>query len=602
MNNAEEPGKRAAVSGETGQLDATEGVLRSALDDAEQAVLNYRLRLGDVLLGQGKALAAQGHIQQAIAKFLESSALRPKDIEPLDLAARLCFKVGELTQAQSLFRQALDIQPENPVLLANLGAAYQAQNRMVEAESMFLKVLEKEPRNAAVWNNLALIYEASTRMLEATRAFERSMEVDPNNMVIASNWLLALNYLDSLSPAAVLSSARSWATRFAPNQAGNGPPYANERSADKPLRVGFVSPDFRAHSVAYFLLPVLSGFDAQQVTTVCYHCSLQRDEVTESLERAARHWRNVAHLDENALSECIRKDRIDVLVDLSGHTSGTRLAVFVQRPAPIQVTWLGYPATTGLDCIDYKITDAVAAPLDHDNHFVETLVRIPGGFHTYSKLANAPAVGELPALSRDGLTFGSFNNAAKISSKTVELWAEVLLRCNNSILLLKSKGLINPSLSEPIIERFESHGVSPQRIKFLDWTPDVSSHLSVYAEVDIALDTTPYNGTTTTCEALWMGVPVLTLMGDRQCARTGASLLVSANLDEWVAQSETEFVALASEWSARLHELAILRQTLRSQVSQSPLCDGRRLSRELTQAFRNMWLKWLNQPGNETVA
>jgi predicted O-linked N-acetylglucosamine transferase (SPINDLY family) len=353
-----------------------------------------------------------------------------------------------------------------------------------------------------------------------------------------------------------------------------------------------MSPDFRQHSVSFFLEPLLAAHDPAAVQVFCYADVAQPDAVTQRLMSYVHHWRDVAGCRDDDLCRVLAADRIDILVDLAGHTKGNRLAVFAQRSAPVQVTAIGYPATTGLAAMDYRLCDAVTdPPPEADAWSVETLVRLDAGLHCYRPPANAPAVGPLPAQAAGYITFGAFNKLAKISRDTVALWAEVLKAVPTSRLLVKTKPLAEAETRARLERAFADAGIAPARLELRGWEAQDRAHLDLYNHVDIALDTTPYNGTTTTCEALWMGVPVLTLAGRGHAARVGASLLSQVGLTDWIADNADAFVARARTATADTSALASLRKDLRATVAASPLCDGAVYARAVEGAYRAMWRK-----------
>ena len=357
------------------------------------------------------------------------------------------------------------------------------------------------------------------------------------------------------------------------------------------LRVGYVSPDLHTHSVAYFFEGVLAAHDPAAVETVCYHCGTISDATTARMRAAAHLWRDVPTLDDAELAARIREDRIDILVDLAGHTRDNRLGVFQRKPAPIQVTWIGYPNTTGLETIDYRITDAVADPPgEADALHTERLVRLQRGFLCYRPPEDTPDVPPRPCARPDarGIAFGSFNNLSKLGPGVVDAWSTILARTPGSRLVLKASGLGSDAARQRVLERFASRGIDPARIQTMPATPTRNAHLDLYRHVDIGLDTFPYNGTTTTCEALWMGVPVVAFAGDRHAARVGASLLHRIGLDELVARDVDGYVALACALAQDPARIAALGQGLRQRMRQSPLCDAAPFARDLEAASLRM--------------
>jgi predicted O-linked N-acetylglucosamine transferase (SPINDLY family) len=329
----------------------------------------------------------------------------------------------------------------------------------------------------------------------------------------------------------------------------------------------------------------------------CYAEVRRPDTVTAHLQGLADHWLVTVGLSDDELAERIRTDGLDILVDLAGHTADNRLRVFARKPAPVQATWLGYPNTTGLEAIDYRLVDAVTDPAgEADAWASETLVRLEGGFHCYGGLKGAPEPGVPPCLAAGTVTFGSFNNPVKISAATLDVWARLLSRLPQARLLLKGKPFSDPGTRALFLARLGKRGIAAERVELMAWLPGAAAHVEMYHQVDIALDPFPYNGTTTTCEALWMGVPVVTLRGDRHAGRVGASLLSQIGLPDLIANSVEEYVEIVVALASDPARLMDLRRSLRPRIAASPLCDERAFARKMEAAFRTMWQHWCEAP------
>jgi predicted O-linked N-acetylglucosamine transferase (SPINDLY family) len=356
------------------------------------------------------------------------------------------------------------------------------------------------------------------------------------------------------------------------------------------LRIGYVSADFRRHSVGHFLLPLLEHHDRQFGEVFCY-CNLHvRDDFTERMKRNCGHWRNIFGLSDQEAASLVRSDAIDVLVDLSGHTAGNRLKLFALKPAPVQVTYLGYPNTTGMTALDYRLTDALADPPGmNDELNVEKLWRLPGCAWCYDPAEKGP---DIQPRENGPITFGCFNAFAKINELLVAIWAKLLERVPGSRLLVKSAGAGAVSAKGRLLEQFAKHGITGERIELLGWIADSMGHLNLYGRVDVALDCYPYHGTTTTCEALWMGVPVVSLAGRTHVSRVGVSLLGNVGVPELIAQTPPQYVQIATELGGDLPRLRELRRTLRGRMKQSPLMDAPRFARNIESAYRQMWRNW----------
>lgn len=366
------------------------------------------------------------------------------------------------------------------------------------------------------------------------------------------------------------------------------------------LRIGYLSKDFARHSVAYFIEPVIARHDLNRFEIFCYSNNPKPDMVTERIEELAEHWRDVAFVSDEEVRRQITRDGIDILVDLSGHTGGNRRHLLARMPAPVQVSYLGYPATMAMSAIAYRIVDAITDPPgEADTAHTEALVRLPGCFLTYLPAQDPPAVSLPPAAVRGHITFGSFNNPVKINRDVVAVWAKILHAVPRSRLLLKGLAFSVEAASDRFREMFAAQGIAAERLALIAWHPEVKGHLELYSQIDIALDPFPYNGTTTTCEALWMGVPVLTLAGDRHSARVGASLLTAVGLSEFVSSSRDDYVACAARLAADPARLAALRAGLRERMQSSPLLDAEGFTRKLEAAYDTIWQSWLDKRGAE---
>jgi protein O-GlcNAc transferase len=422
---------------------------------------------------------------------------------------------------------------------------------------------------------------------DAVAAYARALALAPRSTPIRSALLFHRHYASAIDAQALFEAHREAGALL---MAKVPPPVAAARPAPgRRLRVGYVSPNFSRHSVGYFIEPVLRCHDRAQFEVFCYYAHPKADDATARFRALADAWRDVPETDGAELAAMIRADGIDVLVDLAGHSKMHRLAAFAHKPAPLQLTWLGYPDTTGLPAMDLRITDAVADPAPQaDALYSERLVRIDGGFLCYQPPDDSPPVA--PAVNAaDRVVFGSFNNIAKLNAGTVRMWSEILDAVPGARLVLKSASLNYAETADRVLEAFEHCGIAAGRVEVRGWIAQRGQHLGMYEGIDIALDTFPYNGTTTTCEALWMGVPVVTRAGDVHMARVGASLLHAAGLDALVARGARDYVdravALARD-EARRREL---RATLRERLAASALLDHAGFTRKLERVYREAW-------------
>jgi len=394
-------------------------------------------------------------------------------------------------------------------------------------------------------------------------------------------------------PARVAKEHFEFEKVCARRMSGSAPAHTNNRSPDRRLRIGYVSPDFRRHSVNYFLEPILANHDHTQFEVFCYADELWPDATTERLKGLVDQWRNTAGMSFDGMARLIREDGIDVLIDLAGHTGYNRLPVFARKPAPVQITYLGYPDTTGLAAVDYRITDNVADPAEKTEALhSEKLIRLPTTAWCYRPPEESPDVHELPALSGNPVTFGTFNVLAKLNAVVLETWAKVLLATPGARLMLKNKSFRDPAIPRRLLQTFEKHGVAPERIVLLGPEEKYDNHLRLYHRLDVALDPFPYNGTTTTFEALWMGVPVVTLGGDVHVSRVGASLLGNVGLSRLVAQDSERYIEIAASLAADLPALNELRLGLRKRMQSGPLMDEAGFTRNIESAYRDAWKRW----------
>lgn len=438
---------------------------------------------------------------------------------------------------------------------------------------------------------LALSLQAQGRAAEAAAQFAIARRAAPGDAAIASAALFSSHYEPSGSPAEALADAANW-----PRPAARAArPAPRDRDPERRLRVAYASPDFANHSCAYFLAPLLASHDRRAVEVFAYSDVGAPDGVTAGFKALDLQWRDLIGKSDEEFIVQARDDGIDVLIDCAGHTTGNRLTAFARRAAPVQVTWLGYPASTGLDCFDARLVDDITDPAGALAS--ETLVRVAGGFLAYLPPPFAPDPGPPPFEAAGRITFGSFNNLPKITPRVAAAWAQVMHAVPDSRLIVKAKGLDEPATRERYAAMFGAQGLDGSRVELVGFVGDVAAHVARYRAIDVALDTFPYNGTTTTCEALWMGVPVVTLAGDRHAARVGASLLARVGLGDLAAVDAVDFARIAAGLAADRGRLAALRKELRPRMAASPLCDGRRLARQFEGVYRDLWRRVVSADG-----
>lgn len=534
----------------------------------------------------GNALKTLLRYTEALVPLAEAARLAPADAAVrLNLGVTL-LELQRYAEAEAQFRGALAIEPDRPEAHNILGNALFSQGRLTDAVACFREALRLRANYAPAHDNLGRVARAQGRIEDAVVHYRAALALQPKSGT-HSNLLLALNYLDGISPREIFAEHQRWAQCYAEPLTGAAKAFENVGAAgSRRLRVGYVSPDFSNHAVAYFFEPVLRNHDRARFEVFCYANVPAADAVTTRLRGLAEHWRDIAPLNDEQATALIRADKIDLLVDLSGHTARNRLLVFARRPAPRQLTWIGYPNTTGISAMDYRITDTVSDPAGKTEAFhSEKLVRMPGPFSVYQPPGEALAVSPLLMQSGKPVTFGCFNNFAKVTPTAIALWSRLLREVPGARIFLRSRGLDDADTAARIREAFRAHDVEPERVMLDGRELSVHAHLALYGQVDVALDTFPYNGTTTTCEALWMGVPVITLAGETHVSRVGASLLTHLGAPEWIAGSQDEFVAKARALAENAGVLAKWRRELRDTMRRSPLCDAVSFTRSLEDVF-----------------
>ncbi|MEI8397377.1 MAG: tetratricopeptide repeat protein, partial [Rhodospirillaceae bacterium] len=531
------------------------------------------------------AILAQCHQPEAAYwEYRELAQHHPGNGHFQFLAGTAALSADFLDEADTLLRRALLHSPRDAGIMNNLGLVLGRLGHVSDAVRSFRQAVALKPDYVEAWFGLAAALDSGGEIEEAAAIYDQVARLRPDDPGTDSNRLMALNYRDTLTAEEVGRRHRHWGERrerpcVQSHKLGAMP--AVPRSVGRRLRLGYVSPDFRLHSVAMFLLPLLDHHNRDRFEIFAYSNVDKPDVITEQVRTSVDHWRGIQDMPDEAVVRQVRDDGIDVLIDLAGHTARNRLGVFAHRPAPVQISWLGYPATTGLAVIDARFTDAVADPVGAaDLCHSERLIRLDGGFLCYRPLSPAPAPELPPCLAQGFVTFGSFNTLNKVSASTAALWARVLRAIPGSRLLLKTAPLADATVRNRVCAMFAAHGIPSDRLQLLPRIPNHNGHLAAYGRIDIALDPTPYNGTTTSCEAMWMGVPVLTLAGDRHAARVGASLLTAAGLTDWIATDEDDFVHRATSLAADPEHLVSTRQSLRSGLQSSSLCKGPAFARE----------------------
>jgi protein O-GlcNAc transferase len=532
----------------------------------------------------GIALQAGHH--EIAAACLAKAAERKKDDAGLHLQhAQALSALGRLDGAVAALRRVLRLKPKLLAAQLLIGANYGRLGQADAAISHFERALQIDPACAEAHVNLGSALLMKGRLAPAIEHYRRAIALAPDSPALHANFVSSLNYLPEATNATIAEAAQRWA-RVVPRRA-RCTAWHNAPDPERRLRIGYVSADLRDHPVAYFLESVLAAGDRGVIEVACYSNLRDEDATSARLRRSVDHWRPIHGRDDEAVVAAIRRDGIDILVDLSGHTSGSRLPVFAWKPAPVQCSWLGYFGTTGLAEIDYVIADRFVIPPDEEPFYSETVFRLPDSYLCFTPPSDPVPVAPPPA-ARGPVTFGCFNNALKINEAVVAAWSAILAAVPDSRLLLRTRQLDDPALGCALAEQFAAHGIAPGRVRCAGGAPRAAL-LAAYGDIDIALDPFPYCGGTTTVEALWMGVPVISLRGDRFTGRVGDSILTTCALSELVAGSVADYVARASRLAHDRPRLAALRAGLRDRLVASPLCDAAKFARHLEAAYRRMW-------------
>jgi protein O-GlcNAc transferase len=570
------------VNGQLGHLDEAETCCRRALE--------LRPDIGVIHSNLGNVYKLQGYLDKALSCYREALRLSPDSAMAHTNLGILFKMMGQIDEAKTFLQHAVRLDPTSADAYNNLGNLFFDYGQLDKALMCFREALRLKPHSAAIYNNLGNVYQMQGRLDEASVSFREALRIAPHNAIAHSNLLFMSSYRADTDMAALFAEHVRWGEIHG-HRSTELIEHINIPDADRRLRLGYVSADFRNHPVGFFIEQVLAQHDKKRFEIFCYSNLAINDDLTMRLRRHADYWRDVVGQTDEAVAQLIREDRIDILVDLAGHTGGNRLLTFALKPAPVQATWMSYIATTGLRAIDYIIADRFVIPPQDERYYVEQVMRLPHRFLCFTPPRLPIEVSPLPALSGEGITFGCFNNAAKLTPPVIATWAKLLLAFPQSRLFLKSVGFGDEQTKAHYRSLFTGHGVQEERLKFAGGSP-YNEYLAAYHEVDIGLDPFPYNGGTTTTESLWMGVPVITLRGDRFVSRMGDSIMMNLGLEECVAETEDAYIDKAMALAVDLQRLAELRGRLRNRLLTSPLCDGPGFTRDLEAAYRTMWEAW----------
>jgi predicted O-linked N-acetylglucosamine transferase (SPINDLY family) len=558
---------------------------------ALRAALELDPSLVDVRRALAATLARLGRLDEAIEAYRTVLDAAPDDGATLHELGDALQLGGRLPEAVEAYRRALAVAPR-PETLANLGSAYKKAGALEDAEEAYRAALALDPNQPGLLSGMGSLRKARGELDEAISCFERASALRPDDASLASNRLYALLYHPAYGAHDLQRAHLAWGRRFADPRTPAHPRHANERSPERRLRIGYVSPNFRAHCQALFTIPLFGHHDASVVDVVCYSDASVEDATTERLRAHAATWRRITGRTDDDVAALVREDRIDVLVDLTMHMADNRLLAFARKPAPVQVSWLAYPGTTGVRAIDYRLSDPHLDPVtatDAELPYAEETLRLPETFWCYDPLTEGLEVGPLPAARQGAVTFGCLNNFCKIDDATLRLWARVLAAVPTSrLVVLAPRG----AARDRTMRVLGAAGIAAERVEPVEPRPR-RAYLELYQRIDVCLDTHPYNGHTTSLDALWMGVPVVTRVGDTVVGRAGLSQLANLGLTDLATHDEGDFVTVATRLATDRPRLAALRSSLRPRFDASPLRDAARFARNLEAAYRRMWHRWL---------
>lgn len=594
----------AALNLEPSSLEALMimGEISHEQHDYEQALKYYEATtqhhpdVAKAWNNKGLVLYDSGQYVEAISSLQFALKLKKNYLSAM-LNLGLCYGAQEnYNKAEDVFKRCIDIEPRSAKSHLHLGMIQQHQGNSKLALSSLDITLKLEPDNALAYNEKGGIYLNmgcyKESMQQYQKAYELSNKKSSNQHFAMDNLLFGMNYDSENSKEDIYLAHKAWGEQIEKKTTQN---IHNHRKHNNKIRIGYFSSDFRTHSVAYFIEPIIAHHEQKEFEIFCYANVLKPDESTKRLQAISNHWRDTRHMTDEVLHQQIIDDEIDILIELMGHTADNRLCVMADKPAPVQITYLGYPNTTGLSSIDYRIVDEITDPQSDGEYNTETLSRLPDCFLCYQPSIEAPSVKNTPAQENNFITFGSFNNLTKITDDVVRTYSEILSVTAGSKLILKNRSFRDSDIRDRFIKLFANNDIDSSRLILLASTPTTAAHLELYNTIDIALDTFPYNGTTTTCEALHMGTPVITYLGDRHAARVSASLLTAIGHKELIAGSEKDYIRLAVELAEDTERLKSYNENLRTDMLKSPLCDAISFTKDLEGLYKKIWENYCSE-------
>ncbi|MEN6586047.1 MAG: tetratricopeptide repeat protein, partial [Sulfuricella sp.] len=618
-NFAEAHGNYAALLRESGRLDEAEKASRRALELNPNKAESWN-GLGELqhLLGQmdeaeaafrratalkpdyseahnnlGVLLAGTGRMEEAMTSYQTALTFDPNLVNALNNIGILFTDMGRLEDAMNCYQKVLAQVPEFWMAHSNLGNIYRERGQIDEARKSYQQALQINPDESVTQNNLGTILMAEGKLDEARDVYRRAMEINPGYAVAHSNLIFMLDFDPAATVEMQQAERRKWGALHAAPLRNTWRPHGNTRRAERKLRIGYVSADFRMHSAAYAFEPLLCFYDRDAFEVFCYSNSPRKDQMTLKFHQSVDHWREVYGVSDEQMAEMVRRDEIDILVDLSGHSAGNRLLMFARKPAPVQATGWGHANGTGLEAMDYLASDPVSIPNEARQYYAEEIIDLPCQI-PYASPSDSPPVSGLAAKKNAFLTYGCFNRLAKMTEENFALWAEIMKAVPDSRLMLKAKELSDTGRQTWVRERFAGHGIAPERLILAGQTTWYE-HMQHFNEVDIALDPFPYGGGVSTYESLWMGCPVVALKGQTLTGRIAAAIECALGMEDWVADSETDYVQLAVTKAENPDALKALRSTLRARLQVSPLGDAGKYATLVEENYRRIWKIWCHQ-------
>jgi predicted O-linked N-acetylglucosamine transferase (SPINDLY family) len=581
------------------------GVVLESQGNLDEAAARFRQALAikadlpEAHSNLGCVLVRQGRIDEAIACHQRALQLAPGFAYAQNNLGEAYRMIGKLDAAAECFRRAIEGMPDAAEVHSNLGAVLHRQGKLDEAVACYCRAIALKPGWAEAHANLGNARKDQGRLDEALESYRRALAIDPRFAAAHSDLLYTMHLSPRYDAGTIYAEHRRWNQMHALPLAASIRAHANDRTPERRLRIGYVSPDLGGNPIGRFLLPLLEAHDHGRFEIFCYSSAPVSDAMTDRCRDQADAWRDVLPLSDEQLAEAVRADRIDILVDLSMHAASSRLLAFARKPAPVQVTYLAYCGTTGLDAIDYRLTDRYLDPPNEEQRiYSEESICLPDTYWCYQPLAAAPPVNRLPALAAGRVTFGCLNNFCKVTEPAFAVWPRLLRAVPESRLLLHAYA---GSHRDRLCDALAREGVDPERLLFVDFLP-TREYFQAYQRIDVGLDPFPYGGGTTTCDALWMGVPVVSLAGRTAVGRGGLSILSNLGLRDLVASDADQYVRIAADLAGDVGRLAELRSTLRQCMQQSPLMDAPRFARNVEAAYRTMWRRWCETPGTSAGA